>query len=242
MTRRLWLGLGVLALGSGSAWWLQLDGRHFLDSDPEAFAALFAAPPARDSAVTRRELDELLAMQATRTAEQIAAARADRKTDIERLYPALGFNAKTAPPLPALHRLAQHVETDVRIYVRAAKDRFRRLRPYEIEPRLQPCIENVKGDLSYPSGHAAYGYAMAYLLAGLVPERRRELVSRGEEFARQRLVCGVHFPSDLQAGDRAARILLKAMSSVPGFQTELAGATIELRAALGLPASTRAPQ
>ena len=67
----------------------------------------------------------------------------------------------------------------MRIYVRAVKERFRRLRPYEIEPRLQPCIDDVQGDLSYPSGHAAYGYAMAYLLSSLVPERRAGAARRG---------------------------------------------------------------
>ena len=92
------------------------------------------------------------------------------------------------------------MEDDIRPYVRAAKDRFRRLRPYEIEPRLEPCIDDVRGDLSYPSGHATYGYVMAYLLRDMVPERRTQLLARADEFARQRMVCGVHFTSDLEAG------------------------------------------
>ena len=102
----------------------------------------------------------------------MAAARADRKTEIERFYGALGIDTEAPPELPRLRRLAEHVEDDVRIYVRAVKDRFRRLRPYEIEPRLAPCIDDVQGDLSYPSGHAAFGYSMAYLLSSLVPERQ----------------------------------------------------------------------
>ena len=110
-------------------------------------------------------------MQATRTPAQVAAARADRKTRIERFYGALGIDGNAPPDLPRLHRLADRVEDDVRLYVRAAKDRYRRLRPYEIEPRLEPCIDNVRGDLSYPSGHAAFAYSMAYLLELLVPER-----------------------------------------------------------------------
>ena len=104
-------------------------------------------------------------MQSARTAEQVAAARADRKTEIDQFYGALGIDSDAPPDLPRLRRLAERVEDDVRIYVRAVKDRFRRLRPYEIEPRLQPCIDGVQGDLSYPSGHAAFGYSMAYLLS-----------------------------------------------------------------------------
>ena len=98
-------------------------------------------------------------------------ARADRKTRIERFYGVLGFDGNAPPALPRLHRFAGRVEDDVRLYVRAVKDRFRRLRPYEIEPRIEPCINDVRGDLSYPSGHAAFGYSMAYLLSMLVPEK-----------------------------------------------------------------------
>jgi membrane-associated phospholipid phosphatase len=29
---------------------------------------------------------------------------------------------------------------------------------------MKPCIYNVRGDLSYPSGHATFAYVMAYLL------------------------------------------------------------------------------
>jgi acid phosphatase (class A) len=127
------------------------------------------------------------------------------------------------------------VEDDVRLAVRALKEHFRRLRPFKIEPRLENCIDDVRADLSYPSGHAAYAYAMAYLLSELVPERRAALEARAAQFARQRLVCGVHFPSDLDAGKLAARELFTRMEKNPAFRAEADAAAIELRAALGLP-------
>ena len=225
---------GALLIGAFAGWWQQRDARHFLDDSPSAFAAQFAPPTAADSAATRAELDELLALQATRTPAQVAAARADRKTSVARFYGALGFGPTAQPSLPRVERLAERVEDDVRVYVRAAKDRFRRLRPYELETRLAPCIDNVRGDLSYPSGHAAYGYSMAYLLSLLVPERSRELETRAEEFARQRMVCGVHFRSDLDAGQRAARLLIESIQRNPQFRAEAADAAAELRAALAL--------
>jgi len=232
--RRLLASLAAAVVVGAAVGWLQQrnDGPHFLKSAPGQFAAQFAAPPGPDAPATRLELDELLAMQAARTAEQVEAARADRKTRIEKFYPALGFGAES-PRLPALGRLAERVEDDVRIYVRAAKDRARRLRPYEIEPRLEPCIDDVRGDLSFPSGHAAYGWSMAYLLTGMVPERSAELRARAEEFARQRMVCGVHFRSDLEAGRIAARKLLAEMELDPTFRAEQSAARAEVRAALG---------
>jgi acid phosphatase (class A) len=234
-TRTRWLTGGIaLAAAAIAYWWIDRDRTYFLPAEDPAFVASFTAPTAPDSAATRAELEELLRLQATRTDGAVAAARADRKTEIRRFYPALGFDDGDFPDLPRLERLAEKVEDDVRIHVRHVKDQFRRLRPYEIEPRLQPCIDDVRGDLSYPSGHAAFAYSMYMMLAMMVPEREEQLEARAIQFARQRMVCGVHFPSDLAAGDRAARDLLGRMVAVPEFQQELAQATAELRAALKL--------
>jgi acid phosphatase (class A) len=223
----------VLAFAPLAGCWHQRDADpHFLSSSPQQFAAQFATPPAPESATTRAELDELLALQASRTSSQVRAARADRKTRIERFYGALGIDVDAPPPLPRLRQLAERVEDDVRIHVRAVKYRYLRLRPQEIEPRIAPCIRNVRADQSYPSGHAAYGYAMAYLLERLVPERRMELEARAAEFAQQRMICGVHFRSDLDAGRLAARQLLSEMRQSPAFRAEESVAADELRAAL----------
>ncbi len=94
----------------------------------------------------------------------------------------------------------------------------------------------MAADLSYPSGHAAYGYSMAYLLADMVPERRAQLLARADEFARQRMVCGVHFRSDLVAGRRAAELLMTRLRATPEFRRDEAEAAAELRAVLHLPA------
>ena len=225
----------VLALSAAWTWWHQRPPQHYLSSPPAEFAALFAPPPAADSAATRAELDELLAIQATRTSAQEAAAQYDRRTEVDRFYSALGLDPERAPSLPRLQGVAEDVEDEVRVYVRAAKDRHRRLRPYEIEPRLDPCIGNVAADLSYPSGHAAYAWSMAYLLSDMVPERRDALLARAAEFARQRVVCGVHFPSDLEAGKWAAGWLLEQMRLNPEFIADRDQAARELRTALGLP-------
>ncbi len=241
-SRWWWAAASALVLTAGAWWWHDDRTTRFLPADTSGFVARFAPPSGADSDGTRRELDELLAVQAARTAGEVAAARADRKTEVSRFYGALGFDPAHPPKLPRVERLAQRVEDDVRIYVRAAKDHFRRLRPYEIEPRLKPCIDNVKGDLSYPSGHAAFAWAMAGMLSDLVPERRTALEARAAEFARQRLVCGVHFPSDLAAGRQAAGWVMQAIRQEMAYSIEAADASVELREALGLPMQRPRPQ
>jgi len=235
-SRRYAAGVAIALIVSGAATFqLQRDSHHYLSAESADFVARFNPPTAPGSAQTRRELDELLALEHARSAADVAAARADRKTEIGRFYAALGLDAKHPPDLPQLRGLMQRVEDDVRPYVRAAKMEFRRMRPYVIEQSLHPCIDDVRRDLSYPSGHAAYGYVMTDLLADMVPERRRELRVRADEFARQRMVCGVHFRSDLEAGRQGARWLAAVIARSPDYRRDMNAARAELRAALRLP-------
>jgi acid phosphatase (class A) len=225
--------LAVLAVGLG----LQQHGGEprFLTTSADEFAGMFAAPPAADSLQTRRELDELLDVQQKRTAEEIETARADRTTEVWQFAEALGTTREKMRELRSLTRLARQVEDEERPFIRAAKHRFRRLRPYEVESRLKPCIDDVAGDLSYPSGHATYGYLLAYLLADMVPERRVQLLGRAREFAWQRVVCGVHFPSDLEAGEKAARWLSEQLLRNTDYRRAAEIAARDLRTSLALP-------
>jgi acid phosphatase (class A) len=245
--RRPWwgaLGLVALLLVAASLW-LTRDRPHYLDGDVAPFVAIFPPPPVRGSAAEHAELEAMLALQRARSPAEVAAAQADRKTELSRFAAALGIDARTLGSLPQVTRLAQDVEDEIRPYVRAAKRHFRRLRPREVEPAIQPCIGDVAADLSYPSGHATYGWVMGYLLADMLPERGAELQARSAEFARQRMVCGVHFPSDLEAGRRAAAWLMERLRRNPEFAAARDRAAQELRAALaqasGHSSASRAP-
>jgi acid phosphatase (class A) len=233
MNRRVAAGLAIVAITASAYWWSRPTPRP-LAHDQSAYVRIFASPPAPHSTQARREFADLLELQHHRTAADVEAARADRKTDIERFFGALGL-PDTVGALPHVRRLAQRAEDDIRPYVRAAKDHFRRSRPFVTEPQIQPCIGNVQNDLSYPSGHATYGYVMAYLLSDLVPERRAALLRRAAEFGRQRMVCGVHFPSDVEAGRKGAEWLARELLNDPAYAEDLGAAKHELRAALHLP-------
>jgi acid phosphatase (class A) len=231
LTRRLLAGFTVgLVVAATVVLWPRAPSFNYLDGQTAEFVSQFAAPPAADSARTRAELDELLEMQLQRTPANVDAARADRKTEVSRFYASLSL--PESAKLPRVERLIERAEDDVRLYVRAAKKTFRRLRPAEIEPRIEPCIGNVREDLSYPSGHSAYGYATAYLLIGIAPERRDVLLARADEFARQRMICGVHFRSDIEAGRKAAQWLVANMSASQEYADDVAAAEMELRDAL----------
>jgi acid phosphatase (class A) len=241
MSRRIrFTVLSLALLCAGCAYWWSLQTPHFLPGDADAFAAQFAPPPANDSSQTRAELDELLSLQASRTPAESAAARADRKKDIRQFYGALGVDAAAEGALTPLRSFMERVEGDVSIYVRAAKHRFARARPYVIESRLAPCIDDVADNLSYPSGHSTYGYVVALVLADMVPERRMQLLARADEFAHHRMTCGVHYASDIVAGRAGAEWLVRELQKDADYRAAKARVTAGLRTALKLPAA--APQ
>jgi acid phosphatase (class A) len=119
-----------------------------------------------------------------------------------------------------------------------AKGVYKRARPYALDPRIHPALGRPRDD-SYPSGHAAAGYFFAIVLADMVPEKAAELYERGEAFARNRVIGGVHYPSDVETGKMSAALIAEALFASPDFQKDLSAARVELRAALGLPEGPR---
>ncbi len=60
-------------------------------------------------------------------------------------------------------------------------------------------------------------------------------MARADDFAFHRVVAGVHYPSDVEAGEHAGTALAAFLLASPTFQPDYAEARQELRAALKLP-------
>lgn len=94
--------------------------------------------------------------------------------------------------------------------VSVLKDKYGRKRPFVIDNTLSPCISKPrKGSLSYPSGHTAAARVYALLLTELVPEKRAEFFTRADDIALSRVIGGVHYPTDIDAGKRLANELFQ---------------------------------
>ena len=129
------------------------------------------------------------------------------------------------------------MDEDASAVIGPVKDEFARPRPFKLEPRLEPSVPR-SGTGSYPSGHAAWAYTAAIVLADMVPERREQIFARAREYAHNRNIGGVHYPSDIEAGRLAATAIAAMLFSCAPFQHEEAAAQAELRHALGLTART----
>jgi acid phosphatase (class A) len=209
----------------------------FVDPRSIDLSRLLAPPPADTSEATRAELDAMLLIQERRTPEQAAQALTDNEIGLEAFSEALGSpKSLEGLKLPLLNALAEKVDDDASPIIGAGKEAFNRPRPYALEKRLKPALPLPRGS-SFPSGHAVWGYINGLVLADMVPERRLEILARAESFGRNRVIGGVHYPSDVESSRMTATIFTAFLFASPAFKRQRAAAARELRTAIGLPAS-----
>jgi PAP2 superfamily protein len=80
-----------------------------------------------------------------------------------------------------------------------SKYAYNRPRPNAVKPDLKTAIPTPASP-SYPAEHAVAASAASEVLAYLFPERAQFYRDKAAEAARSRLVAGVNYPSDVEAG------------------------------------------
>jgi acid phosphatase (class A) len=90
----------------------------------------------------------------------------------------------------------------------------------------------LKGGSSYPSGHTSFGWAAALILAEVASEQGQALLTRGREYGESRIVCAVHYPSDIAGGQLIATAVVARLHADPEFNKDLDCAQQEHAAAL----------
>lgn len=198
------------------------------------YAHLVPDPPAADSKAAKTELAFLHRLQRTRTAAQVKAAQTDDVNENMFLYATLlgpGFNPEA---LPLTAAFSAHLRKESSVINPMLKVRFARPRPYVTDKTLHLVCEPSQAN-AYPSGHAMVGYLEGLALTQMVPEHADAILLRAKDYANNRMVCGAHYPSDIEASHTIALALFGNLSSSPQFQKELATARAELRHALNLP-------
>ena len=166
---------------------------------------------------------------------EVAAAQADRKTRVERFFPALGLDVPDSGSAADAAGSPSASRTTSACTCAPQRTNSGACGPMKSSRASSPASTTWQGICRIPAAMPAYGYVMAYLLSEMVPERRDALLRRADEFARQRMVCGVHFRSDIEAGRAGARWLEHAFNESAEYRRDLSAAARELRAALRLP-------
>lgn len=206
---------------------------HFPTADPAAIARWIGPPPIPNSAAAKRERDAMLVAQEIRTEADCAKAKAAAELSIFDPFAGVFGNGVTARAYPATTRFLDKLVSDGFVITDVAKARYERLRPNMVEPRIRPCIDQPKTS-AYPSGHGVFIFTAAEAFSALIPERRDAIFAAATTFADQRVVGGIHYPSDEAASRTAAALYFAFASQDPGFEPACAAARSELRAGLGV--------
>lgn len=135
---------------------------------------------------------------------------------------------------PALYRLLERSRIDASAATRAAKKHHQRARPFMVngEPTCTPDDEaGLRGNGSYPSGHTSIGWAWALILSEIVPDRADAIIARGRNYGESRLVCNVHWQSDILEGRFMGAAAVARLHGNAAFNSDLLAARSEIEAA-----------
>lgn len=223
--------IGEFRKGSG-----YLNGYLKRDDLPNSLA-LLPAPPAAGSALAAADLDAHRSTRALRDTPRWAMAYKDsvlKFPDAAQTFSCALDLAISQEATPHLNALLRRSLLDAGLATYKAKDHYNRQRPFAAlnETTCSPKEEaTLAKDGSYPSGHAAIGWAWAQLLTSIAPDKTDALLQRGFAFGQSRQVCGVHWQSDIDAGRLIGAAAVARLQADATFTAQAALAKAEIDAA-----------
>jgi len=136
---------------------------------------------------------------------------------------------------PTLYQMLLKIRVGAGNYaVFQAKEHYRRERPFMVnnEPTCDPeHEESLRSNGSYPSGHTAIGWTWGLLLSEIAPDRTSAILQRARSYGHSRLVCNVHWYSDVLQGQALAASYFAALHGNDAFTRDLEKARTEVAAA-----------
>ncbi|NVN89090.1 MAG: phosphatase PAP2 family protein [Desulfuromonadales bacterium] len=209
-----------------------LASEHLPDS-----VALLPVPPATGSSAFAldQEISQVNFQLRGSLRWELAVRDADLSfpTAVDSFSCALGVSVKELEA-PHLFRLLRRTLSDVNRTVSRAKNVYNRPRPFMVngQPFCTPDFEaGLRKSGSYPSGHTATGWAWALILSEIAPERADALLQRGRAFGQSRVVCNVHWQSDVDEGRTVAAAVVARLHAEAHFRSDLEAAVVEFAAA-----------
>ena len=91
-----------------------------------------------------------------------------------------------------------------------AKYTYWAMRPAQVDPEFKPLF-NAPGHPSYPSAHSCFSMASASVLAELFPADTERLMTIVNEVGEARIWAGIHFRSDIEAGQAIGQNVANAV-------------------------------
>ncbi|WP_283514263.1 phosphatase PAP2 family protein [Sphingomonas sp. 2R-10] len=209
---------------------------RYLVQYPTTTSLKFPLPPKppspKESDAGMIDLDQVRASQFVDAAAKVEAFQDAEAYSYDSLLPRFETSAgrtlsKTKRPI--LAHILNWVLADAGTYS-DIKTGPARQRPFVEDPSIVPCYASylmqtpppaVSYTYSYPSGHATNGYLAGLVLAEVMPDRRAAVMARGVRYGTNRVICGVHYPTDVAVGQVFARFLFSKIDVDPRFRRDV---------------------
>jgi acid phosphatase (class A) len=195
---------------------------------------LLPPPPAANSAAMAHDEEIHTAAAAYRDTPRYRLAALDAELNFPEAPGAFACTLGVpidAEHTPRLYRLLQRSLLDAGLSTGGAKQRYMRTRPF-VAHNEPTCLSREEARLrnngSYPSGHTTIGWAWALILAEVDPSRADAILARGRSFGESRLVCNVHWQSDVIEGRIMGAATVAHLHGVVEFRDDVEAARKEL--------------
>ncbi len=198
---------------------------------------MLEAPPQPGSRAHKQAIEDILVMQRDLTPAEIADIKQEVKILPQMLVePVLG-DAFTPEAFPQLYTLLRHAGSDAWRINDMLQDHWGEVRPWLADKRIARYVEPITRP-GYPSGHTVTNHVWAHILADLMPCEEDALFERAYAVGHNRVLGGAHFPHDVAAGKKLAKIIYHRMLENDAFQEERMAAWEEIQrnVKFGIPA------
>jgi acid phosphatase (class A) len=221
----LLLSLNLVACGTGtpapnssaSTASKYADPQHDLMAD---IKSQFPDFPQKGSAAQSADEAELRKAQKTRSSEDCKRASSEVIVTLQNFY-GRPYGELTEKQVATLEPFFEQIRSEFGPYIGQVKKGYARLRPYLYIKDLKPCVQKEES-FAYPSGHATLAAFYGLILADLFPARAQQFRDRADTIARDRVIGGVHHPSDVEAGKKLGQMLYAELAKSKRYQEDVA--------------------
>ncbi|MCC9018399.1 acid phosphatase [Flavobacterium lipolyticum] len=200
---------------------------YLSDGEMPNSLVLLAPPPEPASAVFEFDLE--YARRVSKSKDQIRFLQAVSDANLSFPHAVRSFEATLGIDInevltPKLYSLMRRVMTDARLSTYTAKNFYNRERPFVVNKQktCTPELEEVLRKVGcFPSGHAAVGWAWALVFSEIFPDKEKVILERGLDFGESRLICNVHWHSDVVKGREMGKATVDCLRVNTAFNTDL---------------------
>lgn len=218
--------------------------KGYLGADTGLDGATIIGPPP-SPASPRGKADRMTFNDTRKFAGTPAWAQAIADADLSGKYGFRSFSCAAGVTIspektPILTRMLMRMTADAATIYRPTKAVFQRARPPvgNSKPICVPREKWIETDGSYPSGHGLIGWSWGLVISEVAPDRASAILARGRTFGDSRIICGVHYQSDVEAGRYLGSAMVSKLHQNAEFMNDLEEARAEVVASQAMGAPT----